>query len=61
MPKRTFNPSKVKRARRFGYRAVAGKKGIIENRRRKGRQNLSASHEFGTTATAKNKRLRRRR
>lgn len=40
----TFNPSNIKKKRRFGFRArsstVGGRK-ILANRRRKGRQRLS--------------------
>lgn len=44
--KPTYRPSKLKRARKFGFRArMATKSGrqIIAARRRKGRQRLSAS------------------
>ncbi|HAE11315.1 MAG: 50S ribosomal protein L34 [Opitutae bacterium] len=44
--KPTYNPSKLRRARKFGFRkrnqTSAGRK-ILRNRRRKGRANLTAS------------------
>ena len=45
MPKRTYSPSKKKRARKFGFRARMktkdGRK-ILSNRRKKGRKKLSS-------------------
>lgn len=43
--KRTFQPSKIKRARRHGFRnrmSTVGGRAIIRNRRAKGRKKLSA-------------------
>ena len=44
--KPTYNPSKIRRARKFGFRSrnstAAGRK-VLKNRRRKGRAKLSAS------------------
>ncbi|MBO94904.1 MAG: 50S ribosomal protein L34 [Opitutales bacterium] len=43
---RTYNPSKLKRARKFGFRkrnATSGGRKILRARRRKGRKRLSAS------------------
>ena len=43
--KRTFQPSKIVRARRHGFRArmaTVGGRRIIANRRRQGRKRLSA-------------------
>lgn len=42
--KRTYQPSKLRRQRKFGYRARQGTKGgraVLHNRRRKGRKKLS--------------------
>lgn len=44
MPKRTYQPSKIKRARRHGFRKkMSEKKGkmIIKKRREKGRRKLA--------------------
>lgn len=46
----TYRPSKLKRARKFGFRArmkTSGGRKVLSNRRRKGRAKLSASvHRF---------------
>ena len=42
--KPTYNPSKIRRARKFGFRnrnSAAGRK-VLKNRRRKGRAKLSS-------------------
>ena len=44
----TFRPSKIRRARKFGFRArmkTAAGRAIINARRRRGRKRLSASDE----------------
>jgi large subunit ribosomal protein L34 len=61
MAKRTYQPSKIKRLRKFGFRARAatpGGQNVLKSRRAKKRKSLSASDEF---RTSKNKRLTRRR
>ena len=45
MPKRTYQPKKIKRARKFGFRARMKTKGgqkVIKQRRAKGRSKLSS-------------------
>jgi len=47
--KRTYQPKKIKRIRKFGFRArrkTVGGRRVLKNRRRKGRTQLSASEEF---------------
>lgn len=59
----TYRPSKTKRIRKFGFRARSASsdgKNVLKRRRQKGRYNLSASHEFGTTKTQKDKKFSRR-
>lgn len=59
----SYNPSKIKRIRKFGFMARAatsdGMK-VLKRRRLKGRHALTASNEFGTKV-AKNKKFSRRR
>ncbi|MDR2371664.1 MAG: 50S ribosomal protein L34 [Puniceicoccales bacterium] len=44
--KPSYNPSKIRRARKFGFRArmkTSGGRKVLSSRRRKGRKKLSAS------------------
>ncbi|MBD3362956.1 50S ribosomal protein L34 [Candidatus Dojkabacteria bacterium] len=61
MPKRTYQPSKKRRARKLGYRArkkTSGGKRVLKRRRKKGRSKLSTSDDVRRD---KNKRISRRR
>lgn len=47
--KRTYQPKKLKRIRKFGFRArnkTKGGKKVLKRRRNKGRKNLTASEEY---------------
>ncbi len=60
----TYQPSKIKRIRKYGFRARNATKGgvkVLKRRMLKKRHSLSASKEFGSTKTAKNKKFSRRR
>jgi large subunit ribosomal protein L34 len=60
----TYNPSKIKRIRKFGFmkrNSTSDGRKVLKRRRAKGRHELSASAEFGTTAMEKNKKFSRRR
>ncbi len=60
----TYQPSKIRRIRKFGYlkrnESSDGIK-VVKRRIAKGRYKISASQDFGTTKTEKNKRFGRRR
>ena len=59
----TYNPSKIKRIRKFGFMNRMSKwtgRNVIKRKRRKGRHSLSASTEFGSKMQ-KNKMFSRRR
>lgn len=58
----TYQPSKIKRIRKFGFRARMATKGgrrVIMRKRLKGRHELSVSSEFGS-GVEKNKKFSRR-
>jgi len=60
----TYNPSKIKRIRKYGFlkrNSTSTGKMVLKRRRLKGRHELTASAEFGTTKIEKNKRFSRRR
>ena len=60
----TYQPSKIRRIRKFGFlKRVESSDGlkVIKRRILKGRHKLTASQDFGTTKTEKNKRFGRRR
>jgi large subunit ribosomal protein L34 len=58
----TYQPSKIKRIRKFGFRARTADNGgqnVLKRRMQKGRYKLTASVEFGTKME-KDKKFRRR-
>lgn len=60
----TYQPSKIKRIRKFGFlkrNETSDGKNVLKRRRLKGRHELTVSSEFGTTKIEKNKRFGRRR
>ncbi len=60
----SYNPSKIKRIRKFSFLARNSSKGgrkVLKRRILKGRKNLTVSYEFGSTKVEKNKRFGRRR
>jgi large subunit ribosomal protein L34 len=60
----TYNPSKIKRIRKFGFlkrNSTSDGQNVLKRRIAKKRVKLTASSEFGTTKTEKNKRFGRRR
>jgi large subunit ribosomal protein L34 len=60
----TYNPSKIKRIRKYGFLKKSSLRGgikVIKKRMLKGRHELTVSPEFGTTKIEKNKRFSRRR
>lgn len=49
MPKRTYQPKKIRRLKRLGYRsrsATPGGRNVLKSRKRKGRKRLTVSDEF---------------
>lgn len=59
----SYNPSKIKRIRKFGFMARSSTSDglkVLKRRRLKGRHELSVSYEFGTKVE-KNKKFSRRR
>ncbi len=60
----SYNPSKIKRIRKYGFlarKATVGGRKVLKRRILKGRKNLTVAHEFGATKIEKNKRFSRRR
>ena len=60
----TYQPSKIKRIRKFGFlkrNESSDGQNVLKRRRAKGRHELTVSFEFGTTKIEKNKRFGRRR
>lgn len=58
----TYNPSKTKRRRKFGFmkrNRTSNGRNVLKRRRAKKRKNLSKSHELGSFVQ-KNKRSKRR-
>lgn len=58
----TYQPSKIKRIRKFGFLARKSTKGglkVIKRRIQKGRKKITVSYEFGNSRVEKNKRFPR--